>query len=99
VKARRDTVVITLKKVLILEYQSMMTLFMIPNAQLTFDETCEYFKLCRVENLQKLQMRLNVGLSHGTSRTMEPNVVFPSPIKTTKQHHIDFLINCLRTIN
>jgi hypothetical protein len=54
VKARRDMVVITLKKVLILEYQTMMTLFMIPNAQVTFEETCEYFKLCRVENLQKL---------------------------------------------
>jgi hypothetical protein len=89
VKARRDMVVITLKDILILEYQSMMTLFMIPNAQLTFEETCEYFKLCRVENLQKLQMRLNVGLSHATSRTMEQNMVFPSPIKTTKRHHID----------
>jgi hypothetical protein len=62
---------------------------MIPNAQLTFEETCEYFKLCRVENLQKLQMRLNVGLSNATSRTMDPNMVFPSAIKTTKQHHID----------
>jgi hypothetical protein len=29
-------------------------------------------------------MRPNVGLSHATSRTMEPNMVFPSPIKTTK---------------
>jgi hypothetical protein len=37
VKGRRDMVDITLKNVLILEYQSMMTLFMIPNAQLTFD--------------------------------------------------------------
>jgi hypothetical protein len=89
VKARTDMVVITLKNVLILEYHSMMTLFMIPNAELTFEETCEYFKLCRVENLQKLQMRLNVGLLHATSRTMEPKMVFPSPIKTTKQHHID----------
>ncbi len=89
-------VVITLKHVLILEYQSMMTLFMIPNAQLTFEETCEYFKLCRVENLQKLQMRLNVGLSHATSRTMEPNMVFPSPIKTTKQHHIDVFNELLK---
>jgi hypothetical protein len=62
---------------------------MIPNAQLTFEKTCEYFKLCRVESLQKLQMRLKVGLSHATSRTMEPNMVFPSPIKTTEQHHID----------
>ncbi len=44
VKARRHMVVITLKNVLILEYQSMMTLFMIPNAQLTFEDTCEYFK-------------------------------------------------------
>jgi hypothetical protein len=34
-------------------------------------------------------MRLNVGLSHSTSRTMEPNMVFPSPLKTIKQHHID----------
>jgi len=34
VKARRDMVVITSKKVLILEYHSMMTLFMTPNAQL-----------------------------------------------------------------
>jgi hypothetical protein len=34
-------------------------------------------------------MRLNVGLSDATSRTMDPNMVFPSPIKTTKQHHID----------
>ncbi len=66
-----------------------MTLFMIPNAQQTYEETCEYFKLCWVENLQKLQMRLNVGLSDATSRTMDPNMVFPSPIKTTKQHHID----------
>jgi len=89
VKARMDMVVITLKNVLILEYQSMMTLFMILNAQLTFEKTYEYFKLCRVENLQKLQMRLNVGLSHATSRTMELNMVFPSRIKTTKQHHID----------
>jgi len=64
VKARRDMVVITLKDILILEYQSMMTMFVIPNAQLTFEETWEYFKLCRVENSQKLQMRLNVGLSH-----------------------------------
>ncbi len=67
----------------------MMTLFMIPNVQLTFEETCEYFKLGRVENLQKLQMRPNAGLLHATSRTMEPNMVFPSPIKTIKQHHID----------
>jgi len=96
VKARRDTVVITLKKVLILEYQSMMTLFMVPNVQLTFDEACEYFKLCRVEKLQKLQMRLNVGLSHATSRTMEPNMVFPSPIKRTKQHHIDVFNELLK---
>jgi hypothetical protein len=96
VKGRKDMVVITLKHVLILEYQSMMTLFMIPNAQLTFEETCEYFKLCRVENLQKLQMRLNVGLSHATSRTMEPNMVFPSPIKTTKQHHIDVFNELLK---
>ncbi len=95
-KARRDMVVITLKDILILEYQSMMTLFMIPNAQLTFEETCEYFKLCRVENLQKLQMRLNVGLSHATSSTMEQNMVFPSPIKTTKQHHIDVFNGLLK---
>jgi hypothetical protein len=61
---------------------------MIPNAQLTLEETCEYFKLCKVENLRKLRMRLNVGLSHATSRTMELNMVFPSPIKTTKQQHI-----------
>jgi hypothetical protein len=71
VKVRRDMVVITLKNVLIFEYQSMMILFMILNAQLTFEETCEYFKLWKVENLQKLQMKLNVGLSHATSRTME----------------------------
>jgi hypothetical protein len=89
VKARRDMVVITSKKVLILEYQSMITLFMTPNAQLNLEETCEYFKICKVENLQKLQMRLNVGLSHATSRTLELNMVFPSPIKTTKQNHID----------
>jgi len=44
-KGRRDMVVITLKNVLILEYQSMMALFMIPNAQLTFEKTGEYFKL------------------------------------------------------
>jgi len=91
VKAKRDMVVITLKDILILEYQTMMTLFMIPNAQLTFEKTWEYFKLCRVKFLQKLQMRLNVGLSHATSRTMEQNMVLPSPIKTTKQHHIDIL--------
>jgi hypothetical protein len=96
VKARRDMVVITLKKVLILEYQSMMTLFMFPNAQLTLEETCEYLKLCRVENLQKLQMRLNVSLSHATSRTMELNMIFPSPIKTTKQHHIDVFNELLK---
>ncbi len=83
-KASRDMVVITLKNILNLEYQSMMTLFMIPNAQQTIEETCEYFKFCRVENLQKLQMRLNVGLSHATSRTMEQNMVFPSPIKRTQ---------------
>jgi hypothetical protein len=62
VKAKRDMVVITLKNILILEYQSITTLFMIPNSQLTFEEACEYFKLSRVENLQKLQMRLNIGL-------------------------------------
>jgi hypothetical protein len=88
-ESKKDTIVITLMNFLILEYQSMMTLFMIPNVQLTFEETCEYFKLGRVENLQKLQMRPNVGLSHATSRTMEPNMVFPSPIKTTKHHHTD----------
>lgn len=89
-------VVITLKNVLIIEYQSMMTLFMILNVQLTFEETCEYFKLCRVQNLQKVQMRLNVGLSHATSRTMELNMAFPSPIKRTKQHHIDVFNELLK---
>ncbi len=96
VKARMDMVVITLKNVLILENQNTTTLFMIPNARLTFEETCEYFKLCRVENLQKLQMRLNVGLSLATSRTMELNMVFPSPIKTTKQDHNDVFNELLK---
>jgi hypothetical protein len=94
VKARRHMVVITLKNVLILEYQSMMTLFMIPNAQLTFEDTCEYFKFWKVENLQKLQMRLNVGLSHATSRSMELNMVFTSPIKT--QDHNDVFNELLK---
>jgi hypothetical protein len=34
-------------------------------------------------------MRLNVGLSYTKSRTMELNMVFPSPKKTTKQDHND----------
>jgi len=41
-------------------------------------------------------MRLNVGLSHATSRTMEQNMVFPSPIKTTKQQHIDLFNELLK---
>jgi hypothetical protein len=40
-ESKKDTIVITLMNFLILEYQSMMTLFMIPDAQLTFEETCE----------------------------------------------------------
>jgi hypothetical protein len=46
---------------------------------LTFGKAHKYFKLCRVKNLEKLQMRLNV-VDH---------MVFTSPIKTTKQHHND----------
>jgi hypothetical protein len=67
---------------------------MIPNAQLTFEDTCEYFKFWKVENLQKLQMRLNVGLSHATSRSMELNMVFTSPIKT--QDHNDVFNELLK---
>ncbi len=69
---------------------------MILNVQLTFEETCEYFKLWKVENLQKLQMKLNVGLSHATLRSMELNVVFTSPIKTTKQYHNDVFNELLK---
>jgi hypothetical protein len=41
-------------------------------------------------------MRLNIGLSHATSRTMEQNMVFPSPIKTTKQDHNDVFNELLK---
>jgi hypothetical protein len=46
----------TLKKTSILENQNTMVLFTIPNAQLTFEKNHEYFKLCKVKKLQKLQM-------------------------------------------
>jgi hypothetical protein len=41
-------------------------------------------------------MKLNVGLSHATLRSMELNVVFTSPIKTTKQYHNDVFNELLK---
>jgi hypothetical protein len=53
---------------------------MILDVQLGFQKSCEYFKLRRVRKLQKLQMRLNVGPSHATSRIVEAHMVFPLSI-------------------
>lgn len=66
-----------LKKASILEKESMITLFMIFDVQLTFEEAHEYFKLHRIERLQIFLMKLNVGPSHGTSRTLKLNMVSP----------------------
>jgi hypothetical protein len=49
-----DMIVFTLKKASILENQNTMSLFIISNAQLTFEKIHEYFKLCKVKKVQKL---------------------------------------------
>jgi hypothetical protein len=48
-----DLVATMLKKASILEKESMIALFMVFDVQMTFEEARKYFKLRRIERLQK----------------------------------------------
>ncbi|XP_024358606.1 uncharacterized protein [Physcomitrium patens] len=59
-RATADMAAATWRKVAILEEQSTMALFSMPEDQLVSEEAREYFKLRRGEELQKLRARLRI---------------------------------------
>lgn len=57
-KATADMAAATFKKAKIMEEQSIMNLFTLPDETLVCEEAREYVKLRRIEELQKLKDRL-----------------------------------------
>jgi len=60
-KATADMAAATYKKAKIMEEQSIMQLFTLPEESLQCEEAREYIKLRRIEELQKLKDRLSAS--------------------------------------
>lgn len=82
-KATADMAAATYKKARIMEEQSIMNLFTLPEETLVCEQAREYVKLRRIEELQKLKDRLNSQAS--AAAPMTSSQIPTSPISQELQ--------------